>query len=345
MSWALPLWVTLLGHMAGFAAVLRCVMAEGLWKGSSSWEGAELMPVPQRWPGAAPASPPLGEVVQQNPTAGELGAAGGNAEAVHGLLHRAGHRVPGHQGHRHPLPCRGRGRAGAVKPPAPPAAGSAAPSWPGFQCCFPGTGAFVVTCWCVWAHTGGCRVQLCLYKPVLPPLSCMNLGCAWCAHLASCPRWDVFNLLWVTRSEQSIMAPAAAEPLQGGSCHSDQQQEWFVAVRGVGVFGARRVGCWCCSGCRDSFLSHFLAKHRVGTTENVRPCSSILSGETGAEGLAVPRGVPAPQRGETSLVSSFSVHFTYAEASVCPGPGKCCTWMANHTGGAIFTLLSRTGLH
>lgn len=86
------------------------------------------------------------------------------------------------------------------------------------------------------------------------------------------------------------------------------------------------VGCW--AGCWDYLLSGFLAKHKVGTTHSTCPCSGI-SGRSGSRQVpGCPQGypsgsvhsgaiqralgsIPAPHQEETSLVSSFSVHFTH----------------------------------
>lgn len=150
MSRALQGWVMPWGHMADFAAVLPRVMPLS-WKGSISWEGADLVPVLQPWPGAAPASPPLGEAGASaaKPCWGQAQGSWCNAAAIHAPLHHAMHWLPAPQAPgTQASPALLRLRKGwwpwSPQPHQQPVL--PAPSWPHSQCCFPGSRAFVLTC-------------------------------------------------------------------------------------------------------------------------------------------------------------------------------------------------------
>lgn len=139
----------------------------------------------------------------------------------------------------------------------------------------------------------------------------------------------------MTNSQKST---SAVEELGTAISHSAGMHEQFVALSDVwDVWDWAGWGGWCWAGCWDYLLFCFLAKHRAGTTHSACPCSGT-SGRSGRRqvpgcplGLSpsaiplalssqdCPSGaiqgalglVPTPHQEETSLVSSFSAHFTH----------------------------------
>lgn len=179
----------------------------------------------------------------------------------------------------------------------------------------------------VWACAAGCWVLLCLHKPALPPVPGVNSGCTLQRR---CMLW-MCCLLELMCDKQS---KEHRRQWRIGNSHFSLGLEARTVCCHEGCRGVRDVwdqaswGVWCWAGCWDYLLSGFLAKHKAGTTHSTCPCSGI-SGRSGRRQVpGCPQGypsgsvhsgaiqralgsIPAPHQEETSLVSSFSVHFTH----------------------------------